>query len=51
MTKVEIMRLANQLIEQLLVQDDDDFVDKVSNAVCTAEEFSEDDIKYVSEKM
>ena len=50
MTREEIMRLANTLIEALQECDDGDFVDAVVNAVCCAYTFDEDEVRDWSEE-
>lgn len=44
MTKAEIMRAANIIIEAAMYCDDMDFVDRLTSAVMNAEPFTEEEI-------
>lgn len=44
MTKAEIMRAANIVIENLMYCDDREFVDRLVSAVVNGEEFTEEEI-------
>lgn len=47
MTKSNIMKLTNQLIEQLsYYQEDDDFIAYITSAILNEESFTQDDIQY-----
>jgi hypothetical protein len=51
MTKSNIMRLTNQLIEQLsYYQEDDDFIAYVTSAILNEEPFTQDDIQYFADQ-
>lgn len=44
MTRAEIMRAANDVIEELMWCDDMDFVDRLSSAIMNGEPFTEEEI-------
>ena len=44
MTKAEIMRAANIIIEELMWSNDMDFVDRLASAVTNGEPFTEEEI-------
>ena len=48
MSKAEIMKLANRLIDSLYYCNDEEFVDRVIAAVVSAETFDYDEIEEVS---
>ena len=51
MTKSNIMRLTNQLIEQLFCyQEDDDFIAYITSAILNEEPFTQDDIQYFADQ-
>lgn len=51
MTKSNIMKLTNQLIEQLsYYQEDDDFIAYVTSAILNEEPFTQDDIQYFADQ-
>ena len=51
MTKSNIMKLTNQLIEQLsYYQKDDDFIAYVTSAILNEEPFTQDDIQYFADQ-
>jgi hypothetical protein len=51
MTKSNIMKLTNQLIEQLsYYQEDDDFIAYVTSAILNEEPFTQDDIRYFADQ-
>ena len=51
MTKSNIMKLTNQLIEQLsYYQEDDDFIAYVTSAILNDEPFTQDDIQYFADQ-
>lgn len=51
MTKSNIMKLTNQLIEQLsYYQEDDNFIAYVTSAILNEEPFTQDDIQYFADQ-
>lgn len=44
MTRAEIMRVANTIIEALMYCDDIEFIDLISYAIMNGEEFTEEEI-------
>lgn len=51
MTKSNIMKLTNQLIEQLsYYQEDDDFIAYITSAILNEESFTQDDIQYFADQ-
>jgi len=45
MNKAEIMRMANNIIEELMYCDDFDFIDSIASAIMNGEEFTEREIE------
>ena len=45
MNKAEIMRMANNIIEELMYCDDFDFIDRIASAIMNGEEFTEREIE------
>ncbi len=44
MTKAEIMRVANNIVEELMYCDDFEFIDRIASAIMNGEEFTEEEI-------
>ena len=45
MTRAEIMRAANIIVEGLMYCDDFDFIDRIASAIMNGEEFTEREIE------
>ena len=50
MTKAEIMKAANIIIEGLMYCDDIDFIDRVAYAIMNGEEFADEEIEEIDEE-
>lgn len=45
MNKAEVMRAANNIIEELMYCDDFEFIDRIASAVMNGEPFTEEEIE------
>lgn len=50
MTKAEIMKAANVIIEGLMYCDDIEFIDRVAYAIMNGEEFTDEEIEEIVEE-